>query len=79
MNTGVETDVEIFGSGMMTDGDGSAFTFDEEEEEEASSLAMTTTSSSNGNGSIQDGSARRKMAMSFLRASVYTWEQSRSG
>ncbi|KAG0622398.1 hypothetical protein M758_3G094700 [Ceratodon purpureus] len=56
MLSGVETDVEIFGSGMMTEDDGSAFTFDEEEEEEASSLAMTTTSSSNGNGSIQNGS-----------------------
>lgn len=52
--TGVETDVEIFGSGMMTEDDGSAFIFDDDEEE-ASSLAMTTTSSTNGSGPPQDG------------------------
>lgn len=48
----METDVEIFGSGMMSEDDGSSFSFDDEDEEE-SSLALV--SSSNGSGSSHNG------------------------
>ncbi|XP_024387799.1 DNA (cytosine-5)-methyltransferase 1A isoform X2 [Physcomitrium patens] len=50
MLSGVETDAEIFGSGMMTEDEDSAFTFDDEDGEVSSSLIETTSSSSNGNG-----------------------------
>lgn len=76
MITGVETDVEIFGSGLMSEDDGSSFSFDDEEEEE-SSLALTSTStstsSSNGNGSSHNGNGSTPQGIRLYLSAIKEW------
>src|SRR5450759_3038954 len=62
VGAGVETDVEIFGSGMMTEDDGSGYTFEEEEEG-----GDITTSSSNGSSS-QNGDGAPQGIQIYLSA-----------
>lgn len=70
MLSGVETDVEIFGSGLMSEEDGSSFSFDDEEEEE-SSLALTSTG--NGSGSSYNGNSTTPQGIRLYLSAIKEW------
>jgi DNA (cytosine-5)-methyltransferase 1 len=68
VGAGVETDVEIFGSGVMTEDDGSGYTFDEEEEG-----GVLTTSSSNGNGSSSQNGNGAPQGIRIYLSAIKEW------